>query len=85
MIIVNERGTLLLTGVSSDQQLSPMVQDEDEEEIEEVIFEEEVYSGPDIKEEIIEIDDDKPDMDLFQMEGVYVKEEYNQPVVTLSK
>lgn len=85
MIIVNEQTTLLLTGVSSDQQLSPMVQDEDEEEIEEVIFEEEVYSGPDIKEEIIEIDDDKPDMDLLQMEGVYVKEEYNQPVVTLSK
>lgn len=76
---------LLLTGVSSDQQLSPMVQDEDEEEIEEVIFEEEVYSGPDIKEEIIEIEDDKPDLDLMQMDDVYVKEEYNQPVVTLSK
>lgn len=75
----------LLTGVSSDQQLSPMVQDEDEEEIEEVIFEEEVYSGPDIKEEIIEIEDDKPDLDLMQMDDVYVKEEYNQPVVTLSK
>lgn len=76
---------LLLTGVSSDQQLSPMVQDEDEEEIEEVIFEEEVYSGPDIKEEIIEIEDDKPDLDLMQMDDVYIKEEYNQPVVTLSK
>lgn len=76
---------LLLTGVSSDQQLSPMVQDEDEEEIEEVFFEEEVYSGPDIKEEIIEIEDDKPDLDLMQMDDVYVKEEYNQPVVTLSK
>lgn len=76
---------LLLTGVSSDQQLSPMVQDEEEEEIEEVIFEEEVYSGPDIKEEIIEIEDDKPDLDLMQMDDVYVKEEYNQPVVTLSK
>lgn len=76
---------LLLTGVSSDQQLSPMVQDEDEEEIEEVIFEEEVYSSPDIKEEIIEIEDDKPDLDLMQMDDVYVKEEYNQPVVTLSK
>lgn len=76
---------LLLAGVSSDQQLSPMVQDEDEEEIEEVIFEEEVYSGPDIKEEIIEIEDDKPDLDLMQMDDVYVKEEYNQPVVTLSK
>lgn len=76
---------LLLTGVSSDQQLSPMVQDEDEEEIEEVIFEEEVYSGPDIKEEIIEIEDDKPNLDLMQMDDVYVKEEYNQPVVTLSK
>lgn len=76
---------LPLTGVSSDQQLSPMVQDEEEEEIEEVIFEEEVYSGPDIKEEIIEIEDDKPDLDLMQMDDVYVKEEYNQPVVTLSK
>lgn len=76
---------LLFTGVSSDQQLSPMVQDEDEEEIEEVIFEEEVYTDPDIKEEIIEIEDDKPDLDMMQMDGVYVKEEYDQPVVTLSK
>lgn len=83
---MNKLETILpLTGVSSDQQLSPMVQDEEEEEIEEVIFEEEVYSGPDIKEEIIEIEDDKPDLDLMQMDDVYVKEEYNQPVVTLSK
>lgn len=76
---------IAITGVSSDQQLSPMVQDvEDEDEIEEVVCEEEVYTEPVVKEEIVEIDDEQPEMDILQMDSVDVKQEDDQPVVTLS-
>ncbi|KAG8311232.1 cAMP response element binding [Homalodisca vitripennis] len=75
------------SGLSSDQQFSPMVQDvEDEDDLEEVIFEEEVYTESEIKEEVLEIEDvdDEPPMEVLKMDSVDVKHEDNQPVVTLN-
>lgn len=76
----------LFLGVSSDQQLSPRVQDEEEDDdVEEVVFEEEVYTEPEIKQEIIEVEDEKPEVETLRMDTVNIKREKNQPVVTLSK
>lgn len=80
------------SGVSCDQQMSPMVQDMEDieeveeevmEDIEEVVVEEEVYTDPVIKEEVVEIDDDS-NLDVLQMDSVDVKQEANLPVVTLN-
>lgn len=79
----------IFVGVSSDQQLSPRVQDveedDDDDDVEEVVFEEEVYTEPEIKQEVIEVEDDKPQVQTLRMDMVNVKQEKDQPVVTLSE
>ncbi|XP_054286305.1 CREB-H transcription factor homolog let-607-like [Macrosteles quadrilineatus] len=72
------------SGVSCDQQMSPRVQDMDDvEEVEEVVIEEEVYTDPVIKEEVVEIDDDSNlEMPMETVDDV--KQEEDQHVITLN-
>lgn len=66
------------SGLSSDQQLSPMVQDVEEDDIEEVVVDDEVYSPPVVKEEIVEVDDEPTIIDVASII------EKTQPVITLN-